>query len=306
MSDSELLGIDTPPERSSHAGKRYSQSIPRDVADAYSLATPTTRSHRYGTSVVQSPPKQPSRTRSEPHQQPATPKNKPQGFISRYLPGSSRGESTKEEKLLNSQADEIKQLKLLLDKKTKDQEHELQRFRHDWQRRDEEFRQRYEDMCHHIRDLTSDRDKIQEQYETLILRQREESFAKMESGRWLPLEESRVQQDFTRIKTQMRAWAKGAAIKDIATIQDIGEEQRSSLMANLSRVAVIENNQLPGGLLTPKGPSLLLNALLAHDLYTFLFQSPFYFLNGDLEDVPTGLGVDDSLNEIYRLALDCK
>lgn len=77
-------------------------------------------------------------------------------------------------------------------------------------------------------------------------------------------------------------------------------------MASLSLVAVLENNQLPRRLSTPKGPSLLLNALLAHDIYTSVFRNPFYFLDDNLENVPTGFEVDRSLNKIYSLALDCK
>jgi hypothetical protein len=104
----------------------------------------------------------------------------------------------------------------------------------------------------------------------------------------------------------MRFWAKTAAVKNIAAIQDVEEEQHACLIASLSLVTVVENNQLPRGLSTPKGPSLFLNALLAHDVYTSFFRSPFFFLNDDLEYGPTGAGLDDSLNKIYGFALDCK
>lgn len=103
----------------------------------------------------------------------------------------------------------------------------------------------------------------------------------------------------------MRSWAKIAAVKDIAAIQDLAEEQHVSLMATLSRVAVVDSNQLPRGLSTPKGQSLLLNAFLAHDVYTSLFASPFFFLkyNLDLGHGVAGDGMDDSLNKIYGLGL---
>lgn len=302
ISDPELLDIDTPPERYPPHGKQCSQSIPRDVAHVRYSAN----SDRSGTSAVQSPLKQPSGTQGPPRQQPTTPQNKSPGLISRFLSGTTRLESSKAEQLLNTQANEIKQLKILLHEKAKDQERQQQHFQDEWQYREEELQQYNQNLRQQVQDLTSHRDKIQETYNTLIRRQQEESFKQMETGRWLPMEESRVLEDFARIRTQMRTWAKGAAVKNIGTIQDIGEEQHASLMASLSRVAVVENNQLPGGLSTAKGPSLLLNALLAHDVYTSLFRSPFYFLNDNIEYWPTGGGLDGSLNKIYSLTLDCK
>ena len=193
------------------------------------------------------------------------------------------------------------------------QEHQQQRFRDEWQRREEKFQQiesgkdvTIQSLYDKVQDLASHGNKIQEKYNTLNRRQQEESFNRMETGRWLPMDESRVLADFKEIRTQMRTWAKNAAVKNIAAIQDIEEEQYASLMASLSHVAVVENNQLPGGLSTPKGPSLLLNALLAHDVYTSLFRAPFFFLNDNLEYGPTGDGLDVPLNKIYGLALACK
>ncbi|KFY46822.1 hypothetical protein V495_02243 [Pseudogymnoascus sp. VKM F-4514 (FW-929)] len=304
ITDPEPLDIDTPPERYLPHGKQYSQSTPRDVAHAHNSATPTTNSDRSGTSVVQTPSKQQSGTQGPPRQQPATPKNKSPSLISRFFYGTTRLDSSNAEQLLNTQANEIRQLKVLLHEKGKDQERQQQHFQDAWQNREEELQQYNQNLRQQVQDLTSHRDKIQDTYNTLIRRQQEESFKRMETGRWLPMEESRVLEDFVRIRTQMRTWAKGAAVKNIGTIQEIGEEQHASLMASLSRVAVVENNQLPGGLSTPKGPSLLLNALLAHDVYTSLFRSPFYFLNDNIECWPRRGGLDGSLNKIYRLALD--
>ncbi|KFY69893.1 hypothetical protein V499_09645 [Pseudogymnoascus sp. VKM F-103] len=306
ISDPELLDIDTPPERYPPYGKQHSRGISRDVAHAPYPATPTTNSDRSGTSVVQSPSKQPSETQGPPRQQPTTPKNKSSGLISRFFSGTTRLDSSKAEQLLNTQANEIEQLNILLYEKAKDQERQQQHFQDKWQHREERHQQYYQNLRQQVQDLTSHRDKIQETYNALIRRQQEESFKQMETGRWLPREESRVLEDFARIRTLMRTWAKGAAVKNIGTIQDITEEQYASLMASLSLVAVVENNQLPGGLSTSKGPSLLLNALLAHDVYTSLFRSPFYFLNDNLEYWPTGGGLDGSLNKIYGIALDCK
>jgi protein-tyrosine-phosphatase len=333
VSDLEPLDIDTPPERYLSPGKPSSQSTPRDVAHTHHSTTPTISSDRRRKSVIQSPSKQPSGTLDRHQQQStnqqSTPK-KQSPSIFRWLTGTTRPDSieSEAEQLLKTQADEINQLTKLLREKAdaiksmsenhmKDKEHQQQRFRDEWQHREKEIQQHYQQIGSQkndtiqslqvqVQELASHRNKIQEKYNTLIRRQQEESFKQMETGRWLPREESRVLADFERIRTQMRTWAKSAAVKNIAAIQDVEEEQHASLMASLSRVAVVENNQLPRGLSTPKGPSLLLNALLAHDVYTSLFRSPFFFLNDDLEHGPTGDGLDDSLNKIYGLALACK
>ena len=329
-SDSELLDIDTPPERYSPPGKPSSQSTPRDGAHARHSATPTMSSDRRGTSVIQSPSKQRSRTQDRRQQQPTAPENPSPGLLSRWFSGTTRPDSieSEAEQLLKKQANEISQLRNLLREKAdgmksmsenhmKDQEYQQQRFRDEWQHREEEIQQHYQQIVSQkddaiqslyekVQDLVSHGNKIQEKYNTLNRRQQEESFNRMETGRWLPMEERDVRAEFERIRIEMRRWAKSAAVKNIAAIQDIEEEQHASLMASLSRVAVVENNQLPGGLSTPKGPSLLLNALLAHDVYTSLFQTPFFFLNDDLEYGPTGGGLDVPLNKIYGLALACK
>ncbi|KAH8650614.1 hypothetical protein BGZ60DRAFT_421435 [Tricladium varicosporioides] len=326
----EPLDIDTPPERYLSPGKRSSQSAPRDVAHARHSTTPAISSDRRCTSVVQSPSKQPSGTLDRHQRQSAsqqsTPKKQSPSFF-RWLTGTPRPDSIDSEakQLLKTQADEINQLtellhekanaiKSMLESHVQDKEHQQRRFRDEWQHREKDIQQHYQqiesqkndtiqNLQVQVQELASHRNKIQEKYNTLNRRQQEESFKHMETGRWLPREESRVLADFERIRTQMRTWAKSAAVKNIAAIQTIGEEQYASLMADLSRVAVVENNQLPRGLSTPKGPSLLLNALLAHDVYMSLFRSPFFFLNDELECRPTGDKLDDSLNKIYGLAL---
>jgi hypothetical protein len=128
----------------------------------------------------------------------------------------------------------------------------------------------------------------------------------MESGRWLPREDSKVVGDLDRIKRNMRSWAKGTSIKDMSSLQTLDSISRAALMKDLSHMVLLENNQLPQGLSTPKSPSLLLNALVAHDVYTSIFRNPFFFLNDGLgHDLPRA-GPENTLNEIYQLAQACE
>ncbi len=184
------------------------------------------------------------------------------------------------------------------DAREKELERYNQQIRYD---RDESIRR----LQAEVREIESDRHMIQEKYDTFIRKQQEESFKKMESGRWLPSEESKVVGDLDRIKREMRTWAKGAAIKDMP-LQKIDQMEVADLMKDLSHVVLLKNNQLPQGLSTPKSPSLLLNALLAHHVYTNIFRNPFFFLKDELGQDMARAGLEDALDEIYQLAQACK
>jgi hypothetical protein len=157
-----------------------------------------------------------------------------------------------------------------------------------------------------IRKLKAERDSSEEKYEALIREQQEESFKQMSNARWLPIEDTKVVSDLGRIKKEMRNWAKSTGVKGAEALENLDHSEFMSLLKNLSHVAVIKNNELPRGLSESKSPALLLNALLAHHLYTTVFRSPFFFLDD-------GLGKDSSLSRgaallrsIYKLAQDCK
>jgi hypothetical protein len=157
-----------------------------------------------------------------------------------------------------------------------------------------------------VREIKSQRDVIQEQCDMVIRQYQEESFKQMESARWLPSEESKVVGDLDRIRRDMRAWAKGTSIKDMSRLQELDGVEYAALLKDLSYVALLENNQLPQGLSTPKSPSLLLNALLAHDIFSTIFRNPFFFLNDGLGHELPRAAPEDTLNEIYKMAQNCK
>ncbi len=129
-----------------------------------------------------------------------------------------------------------------------------------------------------VRGLEASLNSVQKKYEALILKQQEESFKQMGTARWLPIEDSKVVGQLDRFKRETRSWAKASAAKDLESIEELDACEVSDLLGELSRVAVIENGRLPQGLPTPKIPALLLNARLAHHLYTSIFKNPFFSL----------------------------
>jgi hypothetical protein len=146
--------------------------------------------------------------------------------------------------------------------------------------------------------LEAERNSAQEKYEELIRKQQEESFKQMSTAHWLPTEDSKVIGELDRVKREMRGWAKATAVKSADYLEKLDSSDFLSLMESLSQVAVLEKGELPRGLLTPKSPALLLNALLAHHLYTTTFQNPFFFLDR--------IGTSELLHKIYELAQNCR
>ncbi|KAH8804544.1 hypothetical protein F5884DRAFT_796458, partial [Xylogone sp. PMI_703] len=107
--------------------------------------------------------------------------------------------------------------------------------------------------------------------------------------------------DLNRIKREMRSWAKTYSTKDIpvSIYMEIGSAE---LFECLSHVVIIENGQLPRGLSTPKSSGMLLNALLAHDIYTSLFRNPFVFLDGITYGENATVPGVDMIEQIYHAA----
>jgi hypothetical protein len=319
------------------SGRTQSGLTPHDIAGGYYATTPNA-------SNMQSASRPPVPSRQAYGQaeflQHATPARQSPGLLKRvsdmlYLSsGSSLTRSDLEHQLYLREAD-IEQLQEALrgknkiieqiskdhledvDRLNKDFQRILDNEKRKWDAREKEL-ERYKKQIYYdrdesirrmqaeVREIESNRNKIQEKYTTFIRKQQEESFKQMEPARWLPSEESKVVGDLHRIMRGMRSWAKGASIKDMSLLQKLDGMDVADFMKDLSHVVLLENNQLPQGLSTPKSPSLLLNALLAHDLYTNIFRNPFFFLKDGLGyDLPRA-GPEDTLDEIYQSAQACK
>jgi len=153
-----------------------------------------------------------------------------------------------------------------------------------------------------IRRLTSERDSAVELHEETIRKQQEASFRQMSTGRWIPTQDSDVVAGLDRIKSQMRTWARTNATKSLDSLCKLDSSQVKELLESLSQVAVLDNQDVPAGLTGSKAPTLLLNALLAHDLYSKVFRNPFLSLEtADWTDLQQTGGVD-LLHKIYRMS----
>jgi hypothetical protein len=320
------------------SGRTPSAHIPPYMADGYRDASTPTHSNSQSTSLARAPSSQTYDQSYRLH--PATPPRQSFSLMKKfsgmfYSPSESssttydleqrlyrtereieqlrevlRERNTTIKQMSNAHQNEVNSLKKNLQKALDNKNRELDAARKNVERYKEQINREQEEsmrrMQAEVREIESDRNLLKEKYDAFIRRQQEESFRQMESGRWLPSEESKVVGDLERIKREMKTWAKGTSIKDMLILQTLAETDNAELMKGLSTVVLLENNLLPQGLSTPKSPSLLLNALLAHDVYANIFRNPFFFLNdGFGHDLPR-TGAENILNYIYGLMQNCK
>ncbi|CAG8949947.1 hypothetical protein HYFRA_00004278 [Hymenoscyphus fraxineus] len=164
----------------------------------------------------------------------------------------------------------------------------------------ENMTNREQTLQNRINDIQLDKSDLQAQHDAFVRKQQEISFRQMESARWRPVDESQVLSDLDKMKRSMRGWAKHSSIKDISMLQALKPEDYDALMQELSSVVIFEDKNLPKGIsTTAKSPMLLLNALLANHIYASFFQSPFFFLERNLED---SSHKDPLFEDIYQRA----
>ncbi|PQE13093.1 hypothetical protein CJF30_00003003 [Rutstroemia sp. NJR-2017a BBW] len=153
-----------------------------------------------------------------------------------------------------------------------------------------------------IQNLKSEREKIQEEHEAFIRKQQELSFKQMTTSRWLPVEDTKVMADFDRLKREMRGWAKKTSMKDIDLLDSLDEGDQISLWNALAQVVRFEGRQISQEVRSLRSSTLLLNALLSHDVYMSLFRNPFFIFSEDMtaEHPSPGTRLDNMLGEIYQ------
>jgi hypothetical protein len=158
-----------------------------------------------------------------------------------------------------------------------------------------------------IYDLQMEKSALEQQHNTLIRKQHLASIRQMESARWLPEDETKIMSDLSKLKMDMRSWAKTSSIKDASILQTLGEVEHTALMQELSNVVVLEHGQLPMGITTTaKWPMILLNALLTDHVYMSIFQSPFFFLGTNSENSSSTFRPEGTVEDMYSRAQNCR
>jgi hypothetical protein len=149
-----------------------------------------------------------------------------------------------------------------------------------------------------IQDANDKRAKVEGDFELFVQQKEEESFKMMETSRWIDAEGSSVIAGLDKLKRDMRDLAKGAATKEPFFFKRLAETDYNAFMRALDNVCVLTGEDLPNDLISSKSMALLLNALLAHDVFTIFFRHSFLFLAEDFHN-GSRVNLSLSLNEIY-------
>ncbi|KAF8853276.1 hypothetical protein BDZ45DRAFT_761996, partial [Acephala macrosclerotiorum] len=150
-----------------------------------------------------------------------------------------------------------------------------------------------------VQELESQREKAHNAHQELFHRHQEQAFKHMKLGLWTPLDENKIKSDLKRMKTRIRTWSREFVVKTNSIAAELGPSNFAVLLKHLLCVVAIRNdNLLPQGMQTGKGPGVLLNALLAQDIHTRIIQQPFLCM-GDA--APT---LQETYVEFLRLGLN--
>lgn len=133
-----------------------------------------------------------------------------------------------------------------------------------------------------------------------VIALQEMAFKSWKAQTWIPTDHDAVHLEISALQAAMSGWIRGATSND-SRLDDLsevfrGEDQaKHALREELSKVMVFKNDMLPQGLPQRRAKKLLLEALLAHHLFTNVFSLPFSFLGDE----------STSLDSIYRTGLSC-
>lgn len=193
---------------------------------------------------------------------------------------------------LERMEDEIKKLTRgieLREMKIVEQSDELKRYMSDLNERkkaDNAIRAAWNKQHETIRRMTTknknlevERDLAKDKVNELIRAQQLASFKHIDSAHWTPKEDSQVKADLDNLKRLMKNTTKEIAVAVMPDLSSIGDESRkSAFMANLREIMRWEHGEDPlDGMNSRKSAAVVLNALLAHSVYTRVIQPAFSF-----------------------------
>ncbi|KAF3401417.1 hypothetical protein DPV78_005474 [Talaromyces pinophilus] len=117
----------------------------------------------------------------------------------------------------------------------------------------------------------------------------EAAFRALKKGTWMPKEDHRVREEFVKLEENIRTWAKTYALSDISTLQAKITEtaEKNRVLSKLDGYYDGDWDRLVSctkSLVQKRLPRILVQALLAKDIFEKIFDNPFFFLNEETED----------------------
>jgi hypothetical protein len=120
----------------------------------------------------------------------------------------------------------------------------------------------------------------------------EGAFRALKKGTWMPKEDHRVREEFAKLEENIRTWAKTYALSDISTLQEkITNTEKNRVLSKLDGYYDVQNGgdwdrliSCTKSLVQKRLPRILVQALLAKDVFQNIFDNPFFFLNEETEN----------------------
>lgn len=120
----------------------------------------------------------------------------------------------------------------------------------------------------------------------------EGAFRALKKGTWMPKEDHRVREEFAKLEENIRTWAKTYALSDISILQaKITDTEKNRVLSKLDGYYDVQNGgdwdrliSCTKSLVQKRLPRILVQALLAKDVFQNIFDNPFFFLNEETEN----------------------
>lgn len=124
--------------------------------------------------------------------------------------------------------------------------------------------------------------KMKRDHETLqeqIRLAQEGAFRSMKEASWIPKEDRKVRDDLSKLEGRIRSWVKRYAVAEISALGHISNAEKDTIVQQLKGYCVhdewdsLAKSMRPG--LGKRMAALLINAMLAKDIFKKIFASPF-------------------------------
>ncbi|KAF7913541.1 hypothetical protein EAE99_010567 [Botrytis elliptica] len=142
------------------------------------------------------------------------------------------------------------------------------------------------DLKEHESELLQRSQQDRKECNQAVLALQEMAFKSWRAGTWLPVDHDAIALEIFALQAEMSRWIRSATSDD-SRLDDLSElfqgeyQAKDALREELSKVMVFKNDVLPEGLPQRRAKKFLLEALLAHHLFTNVFSSPFSFLGDE-------------------------
>jgi hypothetical protein len=140
----------------------------------------------------------------------------------------------------------------------------------------------------------------------------EQSLRQVSNGRWLAQDDLNTYDTLRSLRDQIKSWAIKFSIKNLQELDSLHGEDRKEDLANLksylgSIFAGSTAEVAPADISSAKITSMMLTAVLAHEIHEKVLANPFFFLDGGVvqKSKPPGSVFLNVYNQLIRGWLQC-